>query len=69
MVGDSNKEFNISIKDEKPVKFSREWAMPNAWTFQIKPIKLLLERYVKDGKGWIEPFAGKSNLMETLSTL
>lgn len=32
--------------------------MPNKWTFTIKPIKELLDRYVGDGKGWIDPFAG-----------
>lgn len=32
--------------------------MPNKWTFKIKPIKELLKRYVGDGKGWIDPFAG-----------
>lgn len=32
--------------------------MPNKWTFQIKPIAELLARYVGDGKGWIDPFAG-----------
>ena len=32
--------------------------MPNKWTFKIKPIKRLLNRYVGDGKGWIDPFAG-----------
>ena len=32
--------------------------MPNKWTFKIPPIALLLARYVGDGKGWIDPFAG-----------
>ena len=38
--------------------------MPSAWTFTIKPIAELLERYIGDGKGWIDPFAGKSKLAE-----
>ena len=38
---------------------NRVWAMPNKWTFTIKPIKELLERYVGDGKNWIDPFAGE----------
>lgn len=37
---------------------NRVWAMPNKWTFQIPPIADLLTRYVGDGKGWIDPFAG-----------
>ena len=38
--------------------------MPNKWTFQIKPIADLLSRYIGDGKGWIDPFAGMSSLAE-----
>ncbi len=38
--------------------------MPNKWTFQIKPIKELLDRYVGDGKGWIDPFAGETSPAE-----
>jgi hypothetical protein len=38
--------------------------MPNKWTFQIKPIKELLNRYVLDGQGWIDPFAGMSQLAQ-----
>lgn len=37
----------------------REWAMPNKNTFSIPPInKLILEE--KEGKNWIDPFAGDS---------
>lgn len=39
------------------MKINRVWAMPNKWTFQIKPIKELLNRYVLD-QNWIDPFAG-----------
>lgn len=38
--------------------------MPNKFTFQIKPIKELLRRYVGDGVGWIDPFAGESSPAE-----
>jgi len=47
-----------------PVLFNREFATPSAWTFEIEPIKQLLDRYVSNGKGWIEPFAGNSNYSE-----
>lgn len=43
--------------------------MPNKWTFQIKPIKELLNRYVDDGKGWIDPFAGESSPAEVTNDL
>ena len=39
---------------------NREWAMPSEYTFTIKPIVELLEKYVGNGKGWIDPFAGTS---------
>ena len=39
--------------------------MSNRWTFKIKPIKQLLDKYVKDnGWNWIDPFAGASELAE-----
>lgn len=46
------------------IEFSRVWAMPSAWTFEIYPIKKLLEKYVGDGKGWVDPFAGKHSPAE-----
>lgn len=41
-----------------PLKFSRIWCMPSPETFTMPPVKKLLERYVGDGIGWIDPFAG-----------
>jgi hypothetical protein len=32
--------------------------MPSKWSFSVQPIADLLNRYVGDGKGWIDPFAG-----------
>lgn len=43
--------------------------MPNKWTFQIKPIAELLSRYVGDGKGWIDPFAGMYSPAEITNDL
>lgn len=40
------------------VVINRVWAMPNRWTFTIKPIAELVARYVGDGRGWVDPFAG-----------
>jgi len=40
------------------MKIERIWAMPNAWTFSIKPIKKLLKEEVNSGI-WCDPFAGK----------
>jgi len=38
--------------------------MPSRWTFTIPPIADLLTKYVADGKGWIDPFAGMSSPAE-----
>jgi len=43
------------------IKFNRAFAMPNKWTFKIKPIKRLLDRYVGNGIDWIDPFAGNNS--------
>lgn len=39
------------------MEMSREWGMPNKWTFKVLPIKKLLEKY-EVGDGWIDPFCG-----------
>lgn len=48
---------------------NRVWAMPNKWTFTIKPIAELLARYVGDGRGWIDPFAGMFSPAEVKNDL
>lgn len=53
----------------KPYHMNRVWAMPNKWTFQIKPIAELLARYVGNGKGWIDPFAGNTSPAEFTNDL
>lgn len=45
------------------MKISRVWAMPNLYTFRVKPIMALLEDY-KVGAGWIDPFAGQHSPAE-----
>lgn len=42
------------------MKIDRIWAMPNKWTFTIKPIKELLIAEMS-GVLWIDPFAGKNS--------
>jgi hypothetical protein len=48
---------------------NRVWAMPNKWTFQIPPIADLLIKYVGDGNGWIDPFAGMASPAEITNDL
>ena len=42
------------------MKIQRAWAMPSANTFTIKPIKELIEKYIKCGMVVIDPFANSS---------
>ena len=39
------------------MKIERIWAMPNKWTFKIKPIAEMLRKEVDYGI-WVDPFAG-----------
>ena len=41
------------------MKIERKWAMPNKWTFTIKPIKELLSEEVTGGL-WADPFCGEN---------
>jgi len=51
------------------MKINRVWAMPNKWTFTIKPIKQLIDYYVGRGDNWIDPFAGKYSPAEFTNDL
>lgn len=51
------------------MNITRAWAMPSMHTFQIKPIAVLLNRYVGDGRGWIDPFAGENSPAEITNDL
>lgn len=53
----------------KTVNITRKWAMPSKHTFKIKPIAQLLSKYVGDGKGWIDPFAGENSPAEITNDL
>jgi len=46
--------------DEPPVKFSRQWHMPNPNTFEIKPIAALLRRWLHGCNTIVDPFARDS---------
>ncbi len=48
---------------ESPV-IHRAKAQPNRWTFTIPPIRELVARYVGDGRGWVDPFAGMNSPAE-----
>lgn len=54
--------------DTGSVPMRRVWAMPNKWTFKIKPVREILEKY-QVGKGWIDPFAGFNSPAEYTNDL
>ena len=43
------------------MKIDRVWAMPNRWTFLIKPIKKLIREEMADTVPWVDPFAGMNS--------
>jgi hypothetical protein len=45
------------------IKIGRVWCMPSIWTFGMKPVANLLERYCVGG-GWVDPFAGEKSPAE-----
>lgn len=51
------------------MEINRVWAMPNRWTFEIKPIRKLIYKYGGDFKGWIDPFAGMNSPAEIRNDL
>ena len=46
------------------MNITRQFVMPNKWTFQMKPVRELLDRLVGNGAGWIDPFSGESERAE-----
>lgn len=43
--------------------------MPSKHTFKIKPIAHLVSKYVGDGIGWVDPFAGENSPAELTNDL
>ena len=50
------------------MKIERIWAMPNKWTFGIKPIAKLLKEEIGNGL-WIDPFAGEMSPAQVTNDL
>lgn len=51
------------------IKIERKWCMPNKNTFDIKPIKDLLNEEVDNSKLWIDPFANKNKIASITNDL
>lgn len=57
----------LEFRDQMIIK--RIKSPPSKNTFLIKPIAKLLQRYVRNGKGWIDPFAGNNSPAEFTNDL
>ena len=53
---------------KEKIIFERIWAMPSKNTFDVKPIKKLLQEEMTDGL-WIDPFANKNKLASITNDL
>lgn len=51
------------------MKIERIWAMPNKNTFDIKPIKKLIQEELDKDELWIDPFANKNKLAKITNDL
>jgi len=50
------------------IRIDRVWAMPNKWTFTIKPIRELINDEVVSGL-WCDPFAGENSPAQVTNDL
>lgn len=57
------------INDTHSIRIERIWSMPNKNTFEIPPIKALLEEEVDLSKYWIDPFANRNKTASVTNDL
>ena len=48
---------------------SRTWAMPSKWTFEVRPLREIIDRYKLAGQTWFDPFAGRTSPAEVTNDL
>lgn len=52
-----------SLKGDNKIEISRVWTMPSIWTFTIRQVQELLNKYGV-GTEWVDPFAGENSPAE-----
>ena len=57
------------INDTHGIRIERIWSMPNKNTFEIAPIKALLEEEVDLNNYWIDPFANRNKIASVTNDL
>ena len=55
--------LSASKQGKEKMEISRTWVMPSIWTFRMKPVQVLFEKY-QVGTGWADPFAGENSPAE-----
>ena len=46
-----------------------EWAMPSKWTFEVPPLRRIIDKYKLPGQKWADPFAGFNSPAEITNDL
>ena len=57
------------VNDTHRIRIERIWSMPNKNTFEITPIKALLEEEVDLDRYWIDPFANRNKIASVTNDL
>lgn len=57
------------VNDTGAIRIERIWSMPNKNTFEIKPIKTLLQDEVDLSQYWIDPFANRNKIASVTNDL
>lgn len=57
------------VNDTGSIRIERIWSMPNKNTFEIRPIKALLQEEVDLSRYWIDPFANQNKLASVTNDL
>lgn len=57
------------VNDADSIRIERIWSMPNKNTFEIRPIKALLQEEVDLTQYWIDPFANQNRLASVTNDL
>lgn len=57
------------VSETQNIRIDRVWSMPNKNTFEIKPIKELLEDEVDLSQLWIDPFANRNKIANITNDL
>lgn len=57
------------VNNTGSIRIERIWSMPNKNTFQIRPIKSLLQEEVDLSQYWIDPFANCNKIASVTNDL